>query len=106
MHKVKFNGSIVHMSNLHIAKKGDKAWEYAWAIADEFGYLAPFVIECVPNDDDDEEIHAVDREDKCKAECVAIICSKVNSELFPTLTDDPRCKGFQFVYDTDEFEVL
>jgi len=101
MKTVVFNGIEQKFNDVHIAKKGDKAWNYAWGIADEFGYLAPCIIESLPDDDDNEQILAVDREDKCKAECVAIICSKEKSQMFPSLTHDSRCIGFQFVYSTD-----
>lgn len=105
MTTVIFNGHEQNFNDVHIAKQGDKAWNYAWAIADEFGYLAPCVIESIPTNDGQEQILAVDCEDKCKAECVAIICSKEKSEFFPSLTDDPRCFGFQFVYNTDTLEI-
>lgn len=100
-----FNGFEQKFNDVHIAKKGDKAWDYAWGVADEFGYLAPCVIESIPTDDGQEQILAVDREDKHKAECVAIICSKEKSEFFPNLTGGPLCLGFQFVYNTDTLEV-
>ena len=105
MKSVVLNGQKFFFNDVHIAQNGDKAWNYAWGIAEEFGYLAPCIIESRPNDDGMEEILAVDREDKCKAECVAIICSKEKNEMFPSLTADPRCIGFQFVYDCDEFDI-
>ena len=106
MKTIKFQNNEFQFNDVHIAKAGDKAWNHAWGIADEFGYLAPCVIESLPDEDDNEQILAVDREDRCKAECIAIICSKERSPMFPSLTDDERCFGFQFVYEGDQFEVL
>ena len=106
MKTIKFQNNEFQFNDVHIAKAGDKAWNYAWGIADEFGYLAPCVIESLPDEDNNEMILAVDREDKCKAECIAIICSKEKSPMFPSLTKDARCMGFQFVYEGDQFEVL
>ena len=106
MKTIKYQNNEFQFNDAHIAKAGDKAWDYAWGIADEFGYLAPCVIESLPDEDNNEQILAVDREDKCKAECIAIICSKEKSPMFPSLTDDERCLGFQFVYEGDQFEVL
>ena len=106
MKTIKYQNNEFQFNDVHIARAGDKAWDYAWGIADEFGYLAPCVIESLPDEDNNEMILAVDREDKCKAECIAIICSKEKSPMFPSLTEDARCMGFQFVYEGDQFEVL
>ncbi len=103
--KIILNGQTFFFNDVHIAKKGDKAWNYAWEAAKAFGYEAPCIIESVPGEDGNEQLFIVDREDKLEAECTSIICSKERNEMFPSLTDDPRCMGFQFVYAGDELEI-
>lgn len=106
MTTIVFNGFKQEFNDVHIAKKGDKkSWSLAWFIADEYGCLAPSVIELVAINESTQDVLLVDREDKHKAECVAIICSKEKSEFFPNLTDHPHCMGYQFVYNTDTLEV-
>jgi hypothetical protein len=105
--------SLYEVAEVNVGRPGSTQWKQAFESADSLGVDAPDCIECIfPTYQDpemtlpitEEELLFVERDGAARGECIAVICSNLNSAAFPDIPDGGGV-GYQFLYAGDQIYI-
>jgi len=106
--------SLYEIKEVNIGRPGSVQWAQAFEAADAIGLKSPCIIEQVFSTFSDEEMTEelqpedtvwVEREGVNRADCIAVICSSLNSAAFPGIPEEGGI-GYQFLYRGDRLYVM